>query len=57
MKNLEVESFSELSQTEVHEMNGGMYMLTNKADYEAQLAANQMIISFVKGFVVGLFDL
>jgi hypothetical protein len=34
-----------------------MYMLTDKASYDAQLAANNLIISFVGGFIAGLFDL
>jgi hypothetical protein len=57
MKNFEIGILSDLSQIEVQEMDGGMYMLTDKASYNAQLQANSMIISFVSGFIVGLFDL
>lgn len=56
METLELENFSELSQTDIQEMNGGMYMLTNKADYQAQLAANQMIIDFCVGLWDGLLS-
>ena len=60
MKNFELENLSQLTQSEIQEMNGGFsgYGSTlDKSQYDAMVQANTMIIYFVGGLFFGLFDL